>query len=45
MKSIELKHLWKEYGDNVVLENISLTVQAGELSRLLVHQAVAKRLS
>ena len=35
MKSIELKHLWKEYGDNVVLENISLKVQAGEFVTLV----------
>ncbi len=35
MKSIELKHLWKEYGDNVVLENISLSVQAGEFVTLV----------
>lgn len=27
---IEIKRLWKEYGDTVVLENINLSVQAGE---------------
>lgn len=30
MNVIEAKHLWKEYGDNVVLENVSLAVKAGE---------------
>ena len=27
---IEIHHLWKEYGTNVVLEQLNLTVQAGE---------------
>jgi len=27
---IEIQHLWKEYGDNVVLERLNLSVQAGE---------------
>lgn len=35
MKSIELKNVWKEYGTNVVLENISLTVEAGEFVTLV----------
>lgn len=30
MAIIEAKHLWKEYDDNVVLEDISLRVQPGE---------------
>ena len=30
MNVIEARHLWKEYGDNVVLENISVAVKAGE---------------
>ncbi|BDZ72602.1 ABC transporter ATP-binding protein [Methylophaga marina] len=35
MNNIELKKLWKEYGDNVVLENINLTVKAGEFITLV----------
>jgi NitT/TauT family transport system ATP-binding protein len=35
MNNIELKKLWKEYGDNVVLENINLTVRAGEFITLV----------
>lgn len=35
MKSIELKHLWKEYGDNIVLEDLNLTVKAGEFVTLV----------
>ena len=27
---IEARHVWKEYGDSVVLENINLSVKAGE---------------
>lgn len=27
---IEINHLWKEYGNNVVLERLNLSVQAGE---------------
>lgn len=27
---ISLRKLWKSYGDKVVLENVSLTVNAGE---------------
>jgi NitT/TauT family transport system ATP-binding protein len=27
---IQIKNLWKEYGDNVVLERVNLSVQAGE---------------
>ena len=30
MSRIELKHLWKEYNGQVVLENLSLKVEAGE---------------
>ncbi len=30
MNVIEARHLWKEYGDNIVLENISVGVKAGE---------------
>ena len=30
MKQLEWQHVWKEYGDQVVLENISLTVRPGE---------------
>ncbi|MDO3383413.1 ABC transporter ATP-binding protein [Gilvimarinus algae] len=32
---IAIDKLWKEYGDNVVLENISKTVQAGEFVTLV----------
>jgi NitT/TauT family transport system ATP-binding protein len=35
MKTIEFKHLWKEYGDNVVLEDLSLTVKKGEFVTLV----------
>jgi NitT/TauT family transport system ATP-binding protein len=35
MKTIEFKHLWKEYGDNVVLEDLSLTVKKGEFITLV----------
>ncbi|CAH0529920.1 ABC transporter ATP-binding protein [Vibrio hippocampi] len=27
---IEIKHLWKEYGDNIVLEKLNLTVNEGD---------------
>ncbi|QKT03515.1 ABC transporter ATP-binding protein [Ectothiorhodospiraceae bacterium 2226] len=30
MSAITLKHVWKEYGDQVVLENINLNVKKGE---------------
>lgn len=30
MNVIEARHLWKEYGDNVVLENIDVAVKEGE---------------
>ena len=30
MNVIEARHLWKEYGDNVVLENIDVQVKEGE---------------
>jgi NitT/TauT family transport system ATP-binding protein len=30
MNVIEARHLWKEYGDNVVLENIDVSVKEGE---------------
>lgn len=30
MSVIEARHLWKEYGDNVVLENIDVSVEEGE---------------
>lgn len=35
MESIELKHLWKEYGDNIVLEDISISVKSGEFITLV----------
>lgn len=35
MKSITVKNLWKEYGDNIVLENINLNVKAGEFITLV----------
>ncbi len=35
MNSIELKNLWKEYGDNIVLENINLSVKAKEFITLV----------
>ena len=30
MSVIEARHLWKEYGDNIVLENIDVSVKEGE---------------
>lgn len=30
MSVIEARHLWKEYGDNVVLENVDVSVKEGE---------------
>ena len=30
MAIIEMKNLWKEYGDQVVLERLNATVQEGE---------------
>ena len=35
MKSIAINHLWKEYGDNIVLEGINLHVEAGEFITLV----------
>lgn len=35
MKQIRLKNLWKEYGDHMVLENISLDVERGEFISLV----------
>ncbi|MBL1319498.1 MAG: ABC transporter ATP-binding protein [Methylophaga sp.] len=35
MKTIEIKHLWKEYGDNIVLEDLNLSVKAGEFVTLV----------
>ncbi len=35
MDTIEFKHVWKEYGDNVVLEDLSLTVNKGEFVTLV----------
>jgi NitT/TauT family transport system ATP-binding protein len=35
MESIEFKHLWKEYGNNIVLEDISLSIKSGEFITLV----------
>ncbi|QSP95531.1 ABC transporter ATP-binding protein [Marinobacter salinisoli] len=35
MSFITVKHLWKEYGDQVILENLNLTVQQGEFCSLV----------
>ena len=35
MSLITVSHLWKEYGDNVVLENLSLNIEAGEFCTLV----------
>ncbi|QSZ40649.1 ATP-binding cassette domain-containing protein [Sulfurimonas aquatica] len=35
MSLITIKNLWKEYGDNVVLEKISLNIQEGEFCTLV----------
>ncbi|ODN67414.1 ABC transporter ATP-binding protein [Methylophaga muralis] len=35
MNDIKIKNLWKEYGDNIVLENINLDVKAGEFVTLV----------
>ncbi|MHC3994406.1 ABC transporter ATP-binding protein [Thiomicrolovo sp. ZZH C-3] len=35
MSLVTVKNLWKEYGDNVVLENLSLNIEAGEFCTLV----------
>ena len=35
MSLISVSHMWKEYGDNVVLENLSLEIKAGEFCTLV----------
>jgi NitT/TauT family transport system ATP-binding protein len=35
MSRIELKNVWKEYGDQVVLERLNLTVQPGEFCTIV----------
>jgi NitT/TauT family transport system ATP-binding protein len=35
MSLVTVKHLWKEYGDNVVLENLNLEIEAGEFCTLV----------
>jgi NitT/TauT family transport system ATP-binding protein len=35
MSLVTIKNLWKEYGDNVVLENLSLNIESGELCTLV----------
>ncbi len=35
MSLVTIKHLWKEYGENVVLENLSLNIEAGEFCTLV----------
>lgn len=35
MPQIRIRHLWKSYGEKVVLENLSLDVQAGEFVSLV----------
>ena len=32
---IRIRHLWKSYGEKVVLENLTLDVQAGEFVALV----------
>jgi NitT/TauT family transport system ATP-binding protein len=35
MSLVTIKHLWKEYGSNVVLENLSLNIEEGEFCTLV----------
>ena len=35
MSLITIKNLWKRYGDNVVLENLSLEIKEGEFCTLV----------
>ncbi|WP_345971374.1 MULTISPECIES: ABC transporter ATP-binding protein [Sulfurimonas] len=35
MSLVTVKNLWKEYGDNVVLENLNLNIEAGEFCTLV----------
>ncbi len=35
MSLVTIKHLWKEYAGNVVLENLSLNIEAGEFCTLV----------
>ncbi|MBU1642837.1 ABC transporter ATP-binding protein [bacterium] len=35
MSLVTIRHLWKEYGDNVVLENLNLDIKAGEFCTLV----------
>jgi len=35
MSLVTIKHLWKEYSDNVVLENLTLNIEAGEFCTLV----------
>jgi NitT/TauT family transport system ATP-binding protein len=35
MSLVTVKNLWKEYGDNVVLENLTLEIEAGEFCTLV----------
>lgn len=35
MNNIEFKNVWKEYGDNVVLENLKIEVKAGDFITLV----------
>lgn len=35
MSLVTIKNLWKEYGDNVVLENLSLNIESGEFCTLV----------
>lgn len=35
MSLVTVKNLWKEYGDNVVLENLNLEIEAGEFCTLV----------
>ena len=35
MSLVTIKKLWKEYGDNVVLENINIEIKEGEFCTLV----------
>jgi NitT/TauT family transport system ATP-binding protein len=42
MSSIEAKHLWKTYGNDVVLENVSLAIPAGEFVTIVGQSGCGK---
>ena len=43
MAIIEMKNLWKEYGDQVVLERLNATVQEGEFVTIVGGPPVVAR--